>query len=123
MKIAVATEDGQTVSAHFGHAPYYAVIEIAENRGLEQEMRAKVHHDNGRRHGPGYSHDSMFASIADCQVLIVGGMGTPAHRAALACGLRVIATGQRDIATAVQAYLDGTLQENPLLIHQPGVSH
>jgi predicted Fe-Mo cluster-binding NifX family protein len=115
-KIALATEDGNTISAHFGRAPYYKVVCVDNGQVVSQETRAKAHHDDGH----GHSHADMFASIADCQVLIVGGMGTPAHQAALAHGLRVVATGQSDIAAALQAYLDGTLQENPLLIHVPG---
>ena len=118
MKLAFATQDGQTISAHFGQAPYYKVIHVESGEVVSQEVRAKAHHDNG--HGPGHSHADMFASIADCQVLVVGGMGTPAHQAALAHGLHVIATGQHDIAATLQAYLNGTLQENPLLIHAPG---
>jgi predicted Fe-Mo cluster-binding NifX family protein len=115
-KIAFATEDGDAVSAHFGKAPYYKVVYVDNGQVVSQEVRAKVHHDDGHNH----SHADMFASIADCQVLVVGGMGTPAHQAALAHGLQVIATGQRDIAAALQACLNGTLQENPLLIHAPG---
>jgi len=117
-KIAFATEDGNTISAHFGKAPYYKVVYVDGGQVVSEKVRAKAHHDNG--HGPGHSHADMFASIADCQVLVVGGMGTPAHQAALAHGLQVIATGQRDIAAALEAYLNGTLQENPLLIHVPG---
>ena len=120
MKIAVATEDGKTISAHFGRAPYYAVVDVTDGQMVEQEVRAKAHHDNGHPHGPGQTHADMFASISDCQVLVVGGMGAPAHQAALAHGLQVIATGQRDIAAAIQAYLAGTLEENPLLIHPHG---
>jgi predicted Fe-Mo cluster-binding NifX family protein len=121
MKLAFATQDGQTISAHFGQAPYYKVICVEGGEVVSQEVRAKAHHDDG--HGPGHSHADMFASIADCQVLIVGGMGTPAHQAALAHGLQVVATGQRDIGTALLAYLNGTLQENPLLIHPHGGTH
>jgi predicted Fe-Mo cluster-binding NifX family protein len=120
MKVAFATEDGKTISAHFGKAPYYIVVEVTGGQAVSHDMRTKAYHDNGHHD---HSHADMFTNIADCQVLIVGGMGTPAHRAALAHGLQVIATGQRDIAEAVQAYVSGTLQENPLLIHQPGVHH
>jgi predicted Fe-Mo cluster-binding NifX family protein len=123
MKLAFATEDGQTISAHFGQAPYYKVIYVEGGEVVSQEVRAKAHHDNGHQHGPGQTHADMFASIADCQVLVVGGMGTPAHQAALVHGLQVVATGQRDIGTALLAYLNGTLQENPLLIHRHGGAH
>jgi predicted Fe-Mo cluster-binding NifX family protein len=118
MKIAFATEDGKTVSAHFGKAPYYIVVQVSEGKVVAQEMRAKAYHGNHQEYG--HNHADMFTCIADCQVLVVGGMGTPAHQAALAHGLKVIATGQRDIAAAIEAYLNGTLQENPLLIHVPG---
>jgi len=117
MKIAFATEDGQTISAHFGQAPYYKVIYVDDGQIVSQEVRAKAHHDNGQH---SHTHADMFAAIHDCQVLIVGGMGTPAHQAALAHGLQVVATGQCDIAAVLQAYLDGTLEENPLLIHPHG---
>lgn len=119
MKIAFATEDGKTISAHFGKAPYYVVVEAVAGQAPARETRAKAHHDSHH----GHDHADMFASIADCQVLVVGGMGTPAHQAALAHGLQVIATDQRDIEAALQAYLNHTLQENPLLIHRPEGSH
>jgi len=121
MKIAFATEDGKTVSAHFGKAPYYVVVEVSEGKVLEQEMRAKAYHGNHQEYG--HNHADMFTCIADCQVLVVGGMGTPAHESALAHGLKVVPTDPRDISAVIQAYLDGTLQENPRLIHRHGGAH
>ena len=121
MKIAFATEDGKTVSAHFGKAPYYVVVQVSEGKVLEQEMRAKAYHGNHQEYG--HNHADMFTCIADCQVLVVGGMGTPAHESALAHGLKVVPTDPRDISAVIQAYLDGTLQENPRLIHRHGGAH
>jgi len=118
MKIAIATEDGTTVSAHFGRAPYYVVVKVSEGKVLEREMRAKAYHGNHQEYG--HNHADMFTCIADCQVLIVGGMGTPAHEAALAHGLKVVPTNPRDISAVIASYLDGTLEENPSLIHTPG---
>lgn len=120
MKIAIVTEDGKTISPHFGRAPYYKVVDVSGTQVVWQELRTKAYHDNGHH---GHSHADMFTAIADCHVLIVGGMGTPAYRAAVEHGLHVIATGQSDIDQVVQAFLDGTLQENPLLIHKPGARH
>jgi len=39
MKIAVATEDGRTVSQHFGRTPYFAIFEIAEGTIIKRSMR------------------------------------------------------------------------------------
>jgi predicted Fe-Mo cluster-binding NifX family protein len=118
MKIAIATEDGTTVSTHFGKAPYYVVVKVSEGKVFEREIRAKAYHGNHQEYG--HNHADMFTCIADCQVLIVGGMGTPAHEAALAHGLKVVPTNPRDISAVIASYLDGTLEENPSLIHTPG---
>ena len=101
MKIAFATEDGKTVSSHFGKAPYYTVVEVSEGKVLAQEMRAKAYHGNHQEYG--HDHADMFTCIADCQVLVVGGMGAPAHEAALAHGLQVVPTDPRDISAAIRA--------------------
>ncbi len=120
MKIAFPTDDGQTISPHFGQATYYTVVNVSGGE-LEREKRSKAHHGAQHTPGQGHNHADMFAGIADCQLLVVGGMGIPAYRAAHDHGLQVIATGLRDITSALQAYLGGTLQDEPSLIHMPGV--
>jgi predicted Fe-Mo cluster-binding NifX family protein len=44
MKIAAVTEDGITISQHFGRAPYYVVVTIADGRVVSKEVRDKVGH-------------------------------------------------------------------------------
>ncbi len=119
MKIAFATDNGDTISPHFGMAPYYAVVDVSGGT-LGRELRPKAYHGSGHDHGAGHSHDDMFASIGDCQMLVVGGMGTPAYEAAQARGLQVIATGIPDVTSAIQAYLGGTLRDEPNRVHKPG---
>jgi predicted Fe-Mo cluster-binding NifX family protein len=50
-------------------------------------------------------------------VLISGGMGSPAFNRAGAAGLQVLLTGESSIQSALQAYLAGTLENNPSLVH------
>ncbi len=116
MKIAFPTEDGENISMHFGKAPYYTVIDISGG-AQAREKRPKAHHGQSHDHGAGHTHDDMFASISDCQVLVVGGMGTPAYQAAVARGLQVIPVSLTDITSALQAYLDGKLQPEEKRIH------
>ena len=120
-KIAVATEDGQRVSSHFGMAPLYKVFSVEDDRVLGEEQREKPHHS----HHPGEHHDShhhgqlhedMFAPISDCQVLLVGGMGQPAFEKARQAGLEVVLTGG-SIESALQAYLSGDLSSDMRRIH------
>ncbi len=119
MKIAFVTEDGVRISNHFGRAPYYLVFSVENGQVQAQERREKTHHGaQDDHHNHGHNHESMFAPIADCQVMVVGGMGTPAYAAAQSAGLEVILTGG-EIQAALQNYLNGTLESNPRRVHQP----
>ena len=123
-KIAVVTRDQQNISAHFGMAPFYQVFSIENGEIKSEETRQKPHHkrhpehgsDHPREHGPGH-HQNMFAPIIDCQVLICGGMGSPAYAKAQAAGLKVYLTTGK-IQTTVQDYLDGNISSDERRIHK-----
>ena len=45
-KIATVTDDGKTISPHFGRATKYAVLTIEDDRIIARELRDKAgHHD------------------------------------------------------------------------------
>lgn len=118
-KLAIPTDDGETISRHFGQAKYFRVITLENDQIEYSEMREKASHQHGD-----YSHQAgihpgqqMTEVISDCQVLVCGGMGTPAYNRVVAAGLRVILTRHVSIDTAVQAYLLGTLNNEPQLVH------
>ncbi len=130
MKIAAVTEDGKTISQHFGRAPYYLVLMVEEGRIIGQELREKLGHaqfaggphvDDPRGRGYGAHaedrHARMAQTIADCQVLLAGGMGWGAKESLEQRGIRVITTEIADIEQAVRSYLAGTLAERPDLLH------
>ena len=90
MKIAAISEDGFTISQHFGRAPYFVVLTIEEGKIVDKETRPKAGHHTfaaheppklapGERHGYDAGAQSRHAEIAeviqDCQVLVAGGMG------------------------------------------------
>ncbi len=61
MRIAVITDDGQTISQHFGRALHYLVVTIEEGKITQRELRDKVGHQHfagegtrarGARSGP-----------------------------------------------------------------------
>jgi predicted Fe-Mo cluster-binding NifX family protein len=125
IKIAFPTDDGQTLSAHLGMARYFKVITLDSDRVSNTELREKPYHsadahpdhsneDPGNGTHPGRAG---LQTIADCQVLIAGGMGQPAHQAALAQGLQVILTGEKIIQSALEAYQAGRLTSDPRRVH------
>ena len=132
MKIAVITENGKTISQHFGRAPYYLVFTIEDGKITNREMRDKMGHqhfvneehadDHGTAgHGMDSSshqkHGQMAEAIKDCQVLLCGGMGRGAYVSMEAFNIRPIVAGILDIEEAVQAYLDGKLVDQVDRLH------
>ncbi len=132
MKIAAITEDGKTISQHFGRAPYYLVLTIEEGKVTDREMRDKMGHSqfheeihasesSGMGHGMGAEshnkHVDMAQAIADCKALLCGGMGMGAYESMRRLNIRPVVTDLRDIETAVQAFIDGKLVDHTELLH------
>jgi predicted Fe-Mo cluster-binding NifX family protein len=131
MKIAVITDDGTTVSQHFGRAPYYAVFTIEEGKIANREMRQKIGHSqfanephtepHGQPHGfdPAAQnrHNQMAESISDCQALLCRGMGTGAYESMKARGIRPIVTDIASIDEAVAAFINGNIVDHIERLH------
>jgi predicted Fe-Mo cluster-binding NifX family protein len=122
MKIAVISEDGNTISQHFGRAPFYVVVTVEDGKIVGKETRDKTGHHAfaahpdpapGERHGYGAGaqsrHDSMMESITDCSVLIAGGMGWGAYDSLRSYNIQPIVTDIETIDEAVKLYLEGEL--------------
>ena len=127
MKIAAVSEDGITISQHFGRAPFYIVDTIEEGKIVARERRDKLGHaqfrsephsevNDARGHGFGAEsqsrHARMAAAIADCQVLLAGGMGAGAYESMKDAGVEPIVTDISEIDAAVRAYLEGRLVDH-----------
>jgi len=130
VKIAAITDDGQTLSQHFGRARQYLVATVEEGRVLNTELREKAgHHSfnpNDHPHAGGAHgfdpasrdrHARMLGTIADCQVLLAGGMGQGMYVALEQAGIRPMLTDVEDIQEAIQAFVQGRLEERPDLAH------
>lgn len=132
MKIAAITEDGVTISQHFGRAPYYLVVTVENDQITGRELRNKLGHAQfadqphaedrpGQPHGmDAASHDKhvqMAQSIADCQVLLCRGMGRGAYESMKVVGIRPIMTDIVEIEHAVAAYLHGEIIDHVESLH------
>jgi predicted Fe-Mo cluster-binding NifX family protein len=133
MKIALITDDGQTISQHFGRAPYYLVVTLEEGQEVQREMREKLGHNHfaSQETGDAHSHDDrhgfdpashnrhtgMAQAISDCQVIICGGMGAGAYESMRQLNIQPIVTQLRGIDESIQAYLAGNLKDRTDLLH------
>jgi predicted Fe-Mo cluster-binding NifX family protein len=133
MKIAVITNDGKTISQHFGRAPHYLVFTVEEGEITDKELRDKVghrqfanephdhDHNDPRGHGFGAHSDAkhvrMIESIQDCAAIIVRGMGRGAYLAMEQANIRPFVTDIENAEEAVQAYIDNTLEDHTEKLH------
>jgi len=130
MKVACVTDDGVTISPHFGRARYYAVVTVEDGAITAREMRDKtgvrsIHHpmvvEDDDRHGTSPAshekHVSLAEIIGDCEALLSRGMGYGAYESMQQLGIRPIVTDVADIDTAVLAYASGQLQDHPETLH------
>jgi len=124
MKIATITEDGITISQHFGRAPLYLVATVEDGKVVNKETRDKAGHHTfaahqhpetapGERHGYDTGaqsrHASMAQTISDCQVLIAGGMGWGAYESMRSYNIETVVTDIESIDEAISQYIAGTL--------------
>lgn len=132
MRIAIATEDGRTISRHFGRAMLYAVLTVEDGGVVLREIRDKstphgsgdvahVDDEAGGPHGTGPSardkHLRMFGTVTDCAAVIAGGMGTGAYDHAVEAGLRPYVTSMIDIDEAAIACEAGRLVDEVGRLH------
>jgi predicted Fe-Mo cluster-binding NifX family protein len=129
LKIAIVTDDGTTISRHFGRAEHYAALTV-ESGQIGRELRPKFSphatlaaHEEPESGPHGTSpqaqarHDQMAASIADCSALLCGGMGQGASERIAANGIRPIVTDIEDVDEAALACAAGTIVDHAELRH------
>jgi len=139
MKIAIITDDGKRVNAHFGRATHVLVVTAEDGKEVAREMRDKpfhgshdhdhdhnhdhnhvhVHdeHDHDHHHGQGGFFQQVLAVVSDCNVLIARGMGQSAFNKLQQAGIQPILTDNGDLETAVSAVLANELAHNPVRVH------
>jgi predicted Fe-Mo cluster-binding NifX family protein len=134
VKIAAVTEDGVTISQHFGRAPYYVVLTVEDGQIVHREQREKVAHGRGHSHDHsthvhlegephGFdpaaqdTHSRMAAPITDCDVLLARGMGGGAYAGLKQAGIRPILTTVSNIEEAALQAANGTIVDHPERLH------
>lgn len=139
MKIAVVTDDSQTISQHFGRARHYIVVTVEDGQVTARETREKAghhqfqlehdhdHHQHDQhhlqQHGHGFDpaaqnrHTRMITTITDCDVLLARGMGGGIYQDLQQAGIRPILTTVADIDEAINLYLGGRLEDHPERLH------
>ena len=111
MKIAVPTNDGIGISAHFGRCRQFLVFEALNGQVNLVEARINAGcHEHGSGPGDGVaeprSHSGFVEALRDCETVLCNGIGAGAVEALKAGGIRVVlveaAGSAEQIVTAFQ---------------------
>ena len=117
MKIAVASDDGQTISAHFGRTRGFLIYEIDG-----QEITNRIFRENDfTGHARGLSgvshhvdrHGPILEALGDCAVVISHGMGRRIYDDLSTAGIETFIVNETDADEAVKLYLSHSLTDNP----------
>ncbi len=118
MKIAVASDDGVTISAHFGRTRGFVIAEIEGDKIVNKEYRENTFtgharglnvtgHDFNDRHGP------ILEALKDCKVVISHGMGRRIYEDLRAAGISAFIVQETDVDQALNLYLQNSLVDRP----------
>jgi len=125
MQIAVASNNGETVGQHFGRVRSFVVFTIEGDAVVSRELR-----DNPKRRsasgGEEQGHADCFEAaeaVADCTVLIAGGMGKGAFDRFQAAGIEPVLTDVHRADEAALRYAKGDLPNVPDRVHVGGGRH
>jgi len=133
VKIAIASDDGQNISQHFGRAPYYIIYTVENDKVIAREVRDKVgHHTFLQDHAEGAhscsgehgadaasenKHRSMLSAAEDCGVIVAGHMGGGAYRSMIEKDIEPVLTDIKDPDEVIKAIIEGRLENRMDRLH------
>jgi len=115
MKIAVASDDGTTISHHFGRAMGFVVFDVEGNEVKGREYRQS----KGKHSGECGScdHATMIDNIKDCKYVICYGMGRRIYDDLLQARVTPIVTEEELVDRALERFVSGALKDRPEKLH------
>jgi predicted Fe-Mo cluster-binding NifX family protein len=132
VKIAVASDDGRTISPYFGQADKYVIITIESGFVFIRETLLNTNHQDFKHDslygqykgsdddsGKGFGKQSqdndklIFETINDCQIVLSRSMGRGEYIGFHQMDIQPILTDIRDIDIAVHAVIQGSIKDHP----------
>ena len=108
MRVAIAIDADQAlqspVSGHFGHAPYFLLAEIEQDKLESWSIQANPYLQH---HEPGQIPE--YINTLGAQAMICGGMGRRAISFFEQYGIKTAVLTQGSAETAIQKYIAGEL--------------
>lgn len=118
MRIAIANDRDKQIAAHTGRCPRFLIYDVTEGKIEEERPRDNPmalnecgdhshQHDHGHSH---HSHDSLMATLADCQILLCRGMGPRLVADLAAVGIEGLICNEESAEEALRKLVAGELK-------------
>jgi len=115
MKIAVASDDKEIISNHFGRALGFVVFDVNEGKITGKEYRENIGKSSGECHT--CNHGAMINNIKDCDSVISHGMGMGIYTDLEKNKIKAVVTDETVAVNAVEKYLKGGLTNRTDRLH------
>lgn len=116
MKIAVTyDETNESIFQHFGMTPAFKLYNIEDGQITSSEVVPTGEYSHGALAG--------FLQNLGAEVLICGGLGMGAKMRVEGAGIKLYGGAKGDADEAVKAYLNGSLEYDPLAAEHHGPCH
>lgn len=123
MKIAVASDNGITLTGHVGRCEMFIVYEVLQKEITNVEKRINsftMHKQGGHEHshqnheqqGTG-KHVGIINGLQDCSYLICSSCGPGLIDDLLSNGIQIILTDEMETEKAVRLFIEGKLENDP----------
>jgi len=115
-RVAVASDDGITISSHFGRSAGFIIFDIEDGipRKLDYLLNTFGHHGHGEcdhhHEGGHHGHDDFADALQDCQAVLCRGMGRRVVMDLEDRGIKAVITLQEiEAEAAVRLFAQGQL--------------
>ena len=123
MKIAIASDEGKTISSHFGQTRGFVVFEVEGKAVKSREYRPNTFTGHARGlEGAGHEsnrHGPILSALSDCKAVISHGMGRRIYDDLKGAGIEALVTDETEVQKAIDLYLSSELIDRP----ERGCSH
>lgn len=123
MKIAIASDDGKNISAHFGRTKGFQIYSVNDSKIENSEYLENTftghargdhnEHSHNEHGGQHHGHGKILEALSDCEVVISNGMGQRIYNDLMTAGKKVFITDETTTGEAVEKYLKQELPNDP----------
>lgn len=121
IRVAVATDDGKTISAHPARAKYFEIITISDGKITDRVRITKgIHHVlniEGEKSSLNRRNKHIIPPFPGCTHMIARGIGSNAYHRLLRLDINPILTDIHSIDEALTAFISGSIISHTNRIH------